>query len=88
MAPDRWFVGGAADGDVEATNPATCPAGYPVKVPQLDFRFLYPIGNAAGYHLADGEQLAHSDFWNTWVQSQLEHLVDSCLRRGKSCSES
>jgi hypothetical protein len=75
-------------GNVDGTNPDTCPPGYPVKVPQLDFRVLFPVGDATGYHLSDGEQLAHSDFWNTWVQSELERLVDACLRAGKSCGES
>jgi hypothetical protein len=75
-------------GHVDGTNPDFCPADFPVKVPQLDFRVLFPVGNAAGYQLSDGEQLPHSDFWNTWVQSELERLVDKCLRGGQSCGES
>lgn len=75
-------------GNVDGTNPDTCPPGFPVKVPQLDFRVLFPVGNAAGYHLSDGEQLAHSDFWNTWTPSELQRLVDTCLRAGRSCGNS
>jgi hypothetical protein len=74
-------------GNVDGTSPDTCPPGYPVKLPQLDFRVLYPVGNASAYRLADGEQLAHSDFWNTWAQPELERLVELCLRRGRSCGD-
>ena len=74
------------DGGVDTTDPDTCPASHPIKVPQLDFRALYDVSDGSGYHLSDGMMLAHADFWNTWNQPRLEQLVNACLGRvGQSC---
>ncbi len=74
------------DGRVEGTDPDTCPPGFPVKLPQLDFRVQYDVSNGRGYRFSDGMVLAHSDFWNTWKQSRLEDLIDECLGyEGHSC---
>jgi hypothetical protein len=27
----------------------------------------------------------HVDFWNTWVQSRLETLTDTCIRANRDC---
>jgi hypothetical protein len=74
------------DGTVEGTDPDTCPPGYPVKLPQLDFRVQYDVSDGRGYRFSDGEVLPHSDFWNTWSQTRLQRLVTRCLGYdGLSC---
>ncbi len=73
------------DGNPSSSHPDTCPASHPYKIPQLDLRVTYPIKDGTGYHFADGHQVPHSDFWNTWQQDALETLIDDCLRTGKNC---
>jgi hypothetical protein len=73
------------DGRVEGTDPDTCPATHPVKLPQLDFRVLYPITDGRNYRFSDGTALMHADFWNTWTQSELQRWVRDCLWAGESC---
>jgi Domain of unknown function (DUF1996) len=74
------------DGRVEGTDPDVCPRSHPVKIPQLDFRVLYDVADGRQFRLADGEVLAHSDFWNTWSQPRLEHWIKKCLDyAGESC---
>lgn len=76
---------GLDDGEVVSTDPDTCPTSHPYKLPQLDLRVVYPVTNGVGYRLADGTQVPHADFWNTWQQSALEDLIDRCLRAGENC---
>jgi Domain of unknown function (DUF1996) len=73
------------DNRVDGTNPDKCPASHPVKIPQLDYRVLYPARGGAGYRLADGATIPHADFWNTWQQSHLDRWVQRCLWKGRSC---
>ncbi|HEX5094853.1 MAG TPA: DUF1996 domain-containing protein [Acidimicrobiia bacterium] len=74
------------DGRVDGTDPDVCPRTHPVKIPQLDFRVLYPVSDGRGYRFSDGALLPHSDFWNTWQRERLMHWVDSCLGyEGRSC---
>lgn len=73
------------DGQPDGTNPIRCPPSHPVKVPQLDYRVLYPVAGGNGYRLADGQSLPHADFWNTWQQGQLEAWVQRCLWEGVAC---
>lgn len=76
---------GLDDGEVVSTDPDTCPASHPYKLPQLDLRVVYPITDGTGYRLADGTEQPHADFWNTWDQSALEELLNDCLRTGENC---
>ncbi len=73
------------DGDISSSHPDRCPASHPYKIPQLDLRVTYPIKNGTGYSFANGDQVPHSDFWNTWQQDALEKLIDDCLRAGVNC---
>jgi hypothetical protein len=73
------------DGQPDGTNPIGCPPSHPVRIPQLDFRVLYPVAGGTGYRLADGEILPHADFWNTWQQIQLDAWVQRCLWKGVAC---
>lgn len=64
-----------------------CPAAYPRVLPRVIFRFEYPVGTTTGViTLASGANYTvHGDFWNTWVQSDLERLVANCLRSNVDC---
>jgi Domain of unknown function (DUF1996) len=74
-----------SDGLLDATNPDLCPRSHPVKIPQLDYRVLFPVSNGRRHKLADGSVVPHADFWNTWVQSELDGWVQKCLWGGISC---
>ncbi|HEY5985509.1 MAG TPA: DUF1996 domain-containing protein [Streptosporangiaceae bacterium] len=65
----------------------TCPSGFPHALPRLILRNEYPVGTTTGtITLASGATFtAHGDFWNTWDQAKLEHLVDTCLNAGMNC---
>lgn len=66
----------------------SCPAGYPVKVPEIFIHVGYPAGvSGPGYKLSDGTVTPHMDFWNTWDQAKLEQLVRDCLQAGKNCGQ-
>ena len=58
-----------------------CPGGYPVAVPKIQLNIFYPItGDPSGLTLASGSvNSMHGDFFNTWVQSELERLVNACI---------
>ncbi|HEY5652254.1 MAG TPA: hypothetical protein VIW46_12460, partial [Acidimicrobiia bacterium] len=73
------------DGSASSIWPDTCPASHPFKIPQLDLRVVYPITDGTGFMMADGHQVPHADFWNTWQQDALETLIDDCLRSGVNC---
>jgi Domain of unknown function (DUF1996) len=64
-----------------------CPAGYPVALPRVIYRFEYPVGtDSSGITLASGPTYtAHADFWNTWDQQKLDDLVASCLNASTDC---
>lgn len=70
-----------------------CPTSFPVKVPQLSEKFKFD-GIPVGSHLQmsadpDGPLVetwtAHADFWNTWQQPGLDHLVENCINAQISC---
>lgn len=78
-------VYGRDNGVTETRFPETCPASHPIKITQLDFRYLYPVTNGTGYRFSSGETLPHADFWNTWNQATFDSLVGRCLRQPRSC---
>jgi hypothetical protein len=69
-----------------------CPETHPVKLLRMSLHVTYGVTDGRGYQLAsdaekgvsDGRS-AHGDFWNTWDQPALEHLVEECLQPGTSC---
>jgi hypothetical protein len=69
----------------DGSHPVACPRSHPVKIPQLDYRVVFPAGGGTGYRLADGGTIPHADFWNTWQQRELEALVQRCLWKGVNC---
>jgi hypothetical protein len=66
-----------------------CPATHPVPIPRVIMRLEYPVGTATGYiSLSSGAPYTiHGDFWNTWVQSRLNELVDACIDEGLDCGK-
>jgi hypothetical protein len=66
-----------------------CPAAHPVPIPRVIMRLEYPVGTDTGYiSLSSGAPYTiHGDFWNTWVQSRLNELVDACINEGLDCGK-
>lgn len=53
-----------------------CPAGYPVRLPQLSLNFHYRLPTTTGLTFASGSiYSAHADFFNAWNQAVLTRLV-------------
>jgi hypothetical protein len=74
------------EGSADGTDALRCPASHPVKIPQLDFRVLYDVGDGSRYRLSDGHELPHADFLDAWVTKDIDQLVRRCLGIvGKSC---
>jgi hypothetical protein len=74
-----------------------CPAGFPIKIPQLSEKFKYTMP-ATGMRIqlsADPGMMgmgglmptytAHADFWNTWQPASMRYLVTRCINAGISC---
>jgi hypothetical protein len=82
---------------VSSPNGYVCPADHPVPIPRVIFRWEYPLGStdSSGITLAgvtNGTQVtdrptytAHGDFFNSWDQPTLDHLVATCLDQQISC---
>jgi len=73
-------------------NGSKCPSDHPVRLPMIRLSIHYRVHSGAGLMLSSdmmfgtpGGASLHADFWNTWVQSGLERLVDVCLNGGTSC---
>jgi hypothetical protein len=64
-----------------------CPSDHPVAVPRMIYRTEYPVGtDSSGVTLSSGPTYTlHGDFWNTWVQSDLDSLVANCLNTSTDC---
>ena len=81
-----------------AGSPFTCPTSHPLQLPSLQFRIIYDTNGATGNRLsiASGSDTnagttgtgwtAHGDFVNSWDQSELERLVDHCLKQWRMCA--
>lgn len=68
-----------------ATN-RTCPSDHPVMIPRISITAIYPSVGGSGITLASGSALSgHSDFINSWHQSELDRLVRVCLQAGRLC---
>jgi hypothetical protein len=72
-----------------AQDEYVCPGTHPVPIPRVIMRLEYPVGTVTGYiSLSSGAPYSiHGDFWNTWVQSRLNELVDACIDRGLDCGK-
>jgi hypothetical protein len=66
-----------------------CPSSHPVPLPRVIMRLEYPVGaGSGGTALSSGPpHTLHGDFWNTWRQASLDHLVATCLNAGADCKK-
>ena len=66
-----------------------CPRSHPVAVPRLVLIVRYPrLHDGTGYTLTSGRATSmHADFWNTWKQLTLRHLVRRCLNQDQVCGD-
>jgi hypothetical protein len=64
-----------------------CPPGYPVAVPSISLVYRYPPSAATGTTIlsSGGQHSGHADFINTWRQSALARLVETCLDEQHGC---
>jgi hypothetical protein len=63
-----------------------CPADHPVAVPVINLIYRYPVSGAHEFALASGGVYsAHADFFNAWIQSRLQQLVNRCLNQLRHC---
>jgi hypothetical protein len=74
---------------VAYANPdtGTCPAGYPVSLPQITFEVDYPgITGGSQYALSShGVYSMHADFFAAWDPQVQNALVTGCLNAGLNC---
>ncbi|HEU4421440.1 MAG TPA: DUF1996 domain-containing protein [Pilimelia sp.] len=80
-----WSVGGLGTG---------CPSTHPVAVPRVQFVITYNVNgggltlggtrNGVNVLTAPGYTF-HGDFWNAWVQPELERRVRDCINAGYIC---
>ncbi len=64
----------------------SCPAGYPVMVPELVLAYRYPFLGGSGVTLASGNQYsAHADFMNGWDTTVFTEHVNRCVNGGIVC---
>jgi hypothetical protein len=74
------------NGKTSSSEPKRCPRSHPVKIPQLDLRIVYDVSDGRDYRLSDGHVVPHADYFNAWVQRDLDALVKRCLGPvGRAC---
>lgn len=67
---------------------AVCPDSHPVPIPRLILRVIYDTdGDPEAHHeLTSGPiHSGHADFMNGFDETELELLIDRCLRSGTGC---
>lgn len=90
--PDCWNGVDLGEVDPRAhvaySSGGSCPAGYPVHIPQLQFGVEFDhTGSTAGLELASGGLFSgHADFVNTWDPAKLAGEVELCIRRDLVCN--
>lgn len=95
--PDCWdghTLTGAGQHNVVYAVRSTCPAAYPVAIPQLNVHIHYPISSGAGLTLSMSPTMntmpgsidtTHADFVNAWEPTVLSKLVARCDAGAKKC---
>lgn len=92
QAPSCWDGKNlkAADGKSNMAYPVrgSCPAGYPVAVPMLEFKTHFPVdGDLSDVKFASGAGSSwHYDFVNAWDPDVLSALVEHCINGGLQCN--
>jgi hypothetical protein len=63
-----------------------CPAGHPVKVPQITYDLHYHPAQGPGYVLStEGRYTLHGDFFAAWDNKVQQALVTNCDNAPKRC---
>lgn len=64
-----------------------CPATHPVVLPRIESFWRYNVGTAPFTFSFDSGPYytVHQDFFDAWVASDLQKLVDKCLNPGFDC---
>ena len=66
-----------------------CPPSHPVAMPAITVVYSYLPPNPSTTVLSSGGQYSgHADFINSWNETALTKLVDTCLNGGAYCEES
>ncbi len=82
---DGTTLNGATQRNVVYPSRRACPAGHPVRIPELVFHAIYPTSSAAGLTLSTGPDSTgsinseHADFLNAFAPAPLGRDVSSCL---------
>lgn len=64
-----------------------CPSSHPVLLPSLILIVMYPLRGGRGLELASGGlHSGHADFFNSWKQSALRHIVNRCSAGQPRCA--
>jgi Domain of unknown function (DUF1996) len=64
-----------------------CPKSHPVPIVRIIMRLEFETGaKTKNFRLSSGPAYTlHGDFFNTWVQADLERLTRDCIRRDVDC---
>src|SRR5690606_15259125 len=61
--------------------------GFPVLLPRLQFKFVFPLSGGPGTQLSSGSGVtAHADFVNGWEPAAMQLRVEECLRKDTKCN--
>jgi hypothetical protein len=65
-----------------------CDAAHPVLIPDINFFTRFPAGlDPSGLSFSDGSTIEHADFFQTWRQSELQRLMQTCINAEKTCGQ-
>jgi hypothetical protein len=69
----------------EINGSVRCPSSHPISVPVLTMNVTFPLPTARGpVRLSSGlPRTMHADFFNSWHQPVLKHLVWRCIKNVK-----
>lgn len=66
-----------------------CPVTHPVNIPRVESFFRYPVPTSGPIGTVTFDSgpyyTAHQDFFNGWVQADLQALVTRCINGGRDC---
>lgn len=89
--PDCWS-GKSLDstnhrGHMAYSSGGRCPSSHPVALPAITLVYRYSPDAATRTTIlsSGGQHSGHADFINTWRQSALAKLVESCLNERRDC---
>lgn len=64
----------------------TCPRDHPIALPRLIIRLEWPLRDGSNVTLSSGfPYTLHGDYFNSWHQRKLRHLVRHCINAAIDC---